>query len=162
MDEAARAQRLLQRLVNATNKRLHKGMPSIYASLLRKPTNYCSHEFEQWSVSHIHNIFVWRFEKRYSAQPTMEDTIVTNPSYSHLSSTTHTALPFDYQYRPRIMDHFPYYFFIAGTECKANTASSTWDWYTAADDEDDLRRVVRDTDGTPLVQTIAFAILVGI
>ncbi len=45
------ARRLLQRLVAATNRRLHKGFPSIYAYLLGRPNHYCSHEFVKYSFA---------------------------------------------------------------------------------------------------------------
>ena len=49
-EDLDRARRLLQSLICATNRRVHKGMPSIYAYLLGKPNHYCSHSFQPWSV----------------------------------------------------------------------------------------------------------------
>ena len=56
-EDMDRARRLLQSLVCATNRRLHKGMPSIYAYLLGKPNHYSSHEFRGWSVQEMFEVF---------------------------------------------------------------------------------------------------------
>ena len=55
-EDVDRARRLLQSLICATNRRVHKGMPSIYAYLLGKPNHYCSHSFQPWSVHQVSNV----------------------------------------------------------------------------------------------------------
>ena len=54
------ARRLLQSLVAATNRRIHKGFPSIYAYLLGRPNHYCSHEFVKYSFTQLQGKFVGR------------------------------------------------------------------------------------------------------
>ena len=39
------SRRLLHTLMAATNRRMHKGFQDMLSSLLRKPTEYCSHQF---------------------------------------------------------------------------------------------------------------------
>eukprot|EP00973_Karenia_brevis_P080895 11222408-Karenia_brevis.AAC.1 len=39
------ARQTLHRLVSSTNRRMHKGFPEMLTYLLRKPTEYSSHEF---------------------------------------------------------------------------------------------------------------------
>ena len=39
------AKKLLHRLVSATNRCMHRGLPSVYAYLAGRPTHYTSHEF---------------------------------------------------------------------------------------------------------------------
>ena len=54
--DLARAQRLLQSFICATNRRLHKGMP-VYAYLLGRPSHYCSYTFQPWSMQEVHGLF---------------------------------------------------------------------------------------------------------
>eukprot|EP00973_Karenia_brevis_P030581 4217739-Karenia_brevis.AAC.1 len=42
------ARRLLQQLVAATNRRMHRGFPTIYAYLQGRPNHYASHEFVKY------------------------------------------------------------------------------------------------------------------
>ena len=43
------ARKLLQRLVAATNRRIHKGFPSIYAYVLGRPNHYASHDLVKYN-----------------------------------------------------------------------------------------------------------------
>ena len=49
-EPVARARRLLQSLVAATNRRMHIGFPTVYAFLLGKPNHYCSNQFASCSM----------------------------------------------------------------------------------------------------------------
>eukprot|EP00973_Karenia_brevis_P040522 5603365-Karenia_brevis.AAC.1 len=42
------ARRLLQQLVAATNRRMHRGFPTVYAYLQGRPNHYASHEFVKY------------------------------------------------------------------------------------------------------------------
>ena len=44
------ARRILHRLMSSTNRRMHKGFPEMLTYLLRRPMEYCSHEFEHFSL----------------------------------------------------------------------------------------------------------------
>ena len=76
-EDLARAKRLLQCLTAATQKRLHKGMPSIYAYLLGKPTHYCSHQFQSTSLDHVFRSFVSSVEQHWLRKDCL---LYTSPS----------------------------------------------------------------------------------
>lgn len=57
-DMAARARKLLQRLVAATNRRIHKGFPNIYAYLGQRPNHYASHTFVNFSFGQVFGKFI--------------------------------------------------------------------------------------------------------
>ena len=140
--DSAKAQRLLQSLICATNHRLHKGMPSIYAYLLGKPSHYCSHSFEHWSMQQSYDLFCTLLPRTVSKdgfrEKKEEKGADAFPDVRHW-----TARSFDYSFRPEAMDKFPVYYFLAGTTPKESSTSSTWDWHTAAECESDLFRYIR-------------------
>ena len=44
------SRQLLHRMMSATNRRMHKGFPEMLTYLLRKPMEYCSHEFVSMGI----------------------------------------------------------------------------------------------------------------
>ena len=62
------ARRLLQRLVAATNRRFHKGVPSVYAYLLGKPNHYASHEFVKYSFGQLYNTLLGKVFKLFQIE----------------------------------------------------------------------------------------------
>ena len=62
------AQRLMQSLASATNRRMHVGLPTIYAYLLGKPNQYCSHLFEGWSFHKQWRAFAGCLERGWIQQ----------------------------------------------------------------------------------------------
>ena len=42
--------KLLHSLMAATNRRMHKGFPEMLTYILRKPMEYCSHEFVAFPI----------------------------------------------------------------------------------------------------------------
>ena len=136
-----RARRLLQSFVSATNRRLHKGFPSIYAYLLGKPNHYASHLFQPWSFQEHFILFKQCFQHQWLRHIDLVRTTRGAASH-HPSPSSFTSLSFDYQFRPLVMSIFPYYFFIAGTQCVAVLRDGLWNWYTAQPQEKDLSRSV--------------------
>ena len=60
--EAAR--QILHRLLSGTNRRMHKGFPEMFTYLLKKPMEYCSHEFVHLN---IHSKFKGVVQRLYVA-----------------------------------------------------------------------------------------------
>jgi hypothetical protein len=136
-----RARRLLQSFVSATNRRLHKGFPSIYAYLLGKPNHYASHLFQPWTFQHDFMRFDLCFQHHWLRQTDLPGTTRQRASH-HPSPSSFTFLNFDYDFRAMVMANFPYYYFIAGTQCVAVLNDGLWNWYTAQPEEKDLHRTV--------------------
>ena len=144
-EDVAMAQRKLQILTAATQKRLHKGMPSIYAYLLGKPTHYCSHDFRYSSLDHVFRFFVSSVEQHWLQKVGFPPVYTETAPSSQPKPGSFTAKDMDFRYRPAALERFPLYFYLAGTQRTQNSASATWDSHVATEDELSLRRrIVRD------------------
>eukprot|EP00973_Karenia_brevis_P021070 2897374-Karenia_brevis.AAC.1 len=49
------ARRLLHQLIAATNRRIHRGFPTIYAYLQRRPNHYASHDFVKYNFGQLYS-----------------------------------------------------------------------------------------------------------
>jgi len=138
---------LFQRLVAATNRRIHKGMPSVYAYLMGLPNHYASHAFVKYSFGQLlHNFFcevVRRFPdpgENNQMPPNREcdEGVATDPTPDVIpvaTSVRPTELGWDYPWRPTVMKDFPLYFFQAATDVATNLPAGTggtYLWYEAA------------------------------
>jgi hypothetical protein len=127
-EELDRAKRLLQSLVSATNRRVHIGLPTVYAYLLGKPNHYCSHQFEHWSFRQMLTMFVQELNNCWVKQEETPHTRKEGADLPHVGATTATGKAYDYDFRPAVIASFPLYFFIAGTKSVPTFHSKTWDW----------------------------------
>ena len=85
------ARRLLHQLVAATNRRLHKGFPSVYAYLLGKPNHYASHKFVKLAFTSKHRLWLHTLRLTITAQRFV---IIGDMTGQHLRSTlVHIASP---------------------------------------------------------------------
>ena len=138
------ARRLLQCFVSATQQRLHKGFPSIFASLHGKPTYYCSHTFESLSLHNVQEEFDNLLNNHW-----LQLTPLTAATSSERAPTywpdprTPTQRRLDYRYRPDVMEAFSLYYFTSGTKQVATLHSKTWLWHTATDEEWSLHRRIK-------------------
>jgi hypothetical protein len=138
-DIKERARKLLQQLVAATNRRMHKGFPSIYAYLLQRPNHYASHTFVSFSFGEqfgcLQRVVLNRFAKAVSvddkANEQQNEDGTALQDYLRVGADgketerqgavrqqtgrgqtgTHTA--HDYDWRPAWMENFPLYLYIA-------------------------------------------------
>lgn len=145
-DNATRARKILQTLAAATEKRMHRGMPSIYAYLLGKPTHYSSHEFRPASgIENIVRHFMSSVEQHWLQQASFP-VAHCEKSRSWPKPGSFTAKEKDFSFRPAALERFPFYFYVAGTKRTQMSDSATWDWHVASADEPSLkRRVILDT-----------------
>ena len=97
------AQRLLQSLVSATNRRMHIGLPTVYAYVLGKPNHYCSHQFEGWSLHQQLRYFTAALTRQWIQQLPQTSTSVFPPDMSHIDPKTPTNIVYDYDFRPDSM-----------------------------------------------------------
>ena len=131
--ESDRAKRLLQSLVTATNRRIHVGLPTVYAYLLQKPNHYCSHEFQSWSFTQMLTSCIKVLDVGWVKQSSLSLSYGERSALPHVAPTTATYAVYDYDFRPEAMERFPVYFFIAGTKSVASLHNTAWDWKPHAD-----------------------------
>jgi len=144
------ARRLLQRLVAATNRRFHKGMPSVYAYLLGKPNHYASHEFVKYSFGQLYNSMLRRVYQQFEAETARDVAVpvIEDPGGSHPEADPDTPAPsskpvrpsqtcYDYEWRPDVYEKFPLYFFQAATEVVASIPDGTYLWHEHSSDPKD-------------------------
>ena len=96
--------------------------------LLRKPTEYCSHNFVSISIDqvfrraiahvylHVTNTVPSQAEQRQRG-------------YLHIPGRTEIKQD-DYPYRPSALDRFPLYFFLAGCNSSRTLGTNSLDWIT--------------------------------
>ena len=135
MDESARqpahkAKRILHRLVSATNKRVHKGMPEMVSFLFGYPDFWSSHSFRPLYISGM-RAAVMHIWNKLRETPSLSldngnclDDPFQCPDAGDDSKVSLRNLRFDYSFRPLEISDFPLYFFVAGThvvEKKNNT-----------------------------------------
>ena len=170
------ASSLFMGLVTATNRRLHKGFPTVYAFLLGKPGHYASHTFVSWSFDKEMRVWEQRLatisgvakclhsgaragtraaflrllpyaasallvEKCriyrspwYALFRNLRGILDTSSSLSNVRAMRPTHRTMDYHWRPIVMDRFPLYFFLAGTDVSAYCTAPEWNWYEEVDD----------------------------
>ena len=63
------AKALLNRLLSATNRRMHKGFPEMLSYLLNKPSEYCSHEFTSLPIEGALRCGIAEFKRLVEAHP---------------------------------------------------------------------------------------------
>ena len=148
------ARRLLQRLVAATNRRIHIGFPTVYARLLGKPNHYASHSFVKYNFGQLFTIMlkvvferggrpqtnvVKEIEEPTALQTFLESDGADEAKQSAVRSAMiarrgPTEICFDYQWRPVVFDNFPLYFFIASTDIQTTPIQDgTYLWLEKTD-----------------------------
>ncbi len=135
MDESARqpaykAKRILHRLISATNKRVHKGMPEMVSFLFGYPDFWSSHSFRPLYISGMRAAVMHIWNKlRETPSLSLDDGNCLDDPFQCAdagddSKVSLRNLRFDYSFRPLEISDFPLYFFVAGThvvEKKNNT-----------------------------------------
>ena len=142
------SRRLLHRLMSQTNRRMHVGFPEMLSYLLRKPTVYCSHDFVpllvdrlfRQAIACVHSYVGYVFQENVKAE---ESSALRIPDKPQLTSA-------DYMFRPKSLEQFPLYFFMAGCEAVRTLSSDSMDWESIPcnDGEHVLRQ--RSFDPAPL------------
>lgn len=151
-DVRDRARKLMHRLVAATNRCLHKGFPSIYAYLLGKPTHYTSHQFVPLVFEYPFRAFWAALPMQQSQQPIAPDARGPLAPKIGLGAESNGMLPktagqqssrggasflsADYDWRPRALENYPVYFFVAATDLTYTLKDGLWMWFEPEPGED--------------------------
>ena len=122
------ARGILHRLKSGMNRRMHKGFPEMLTYLLRRPMEYCSHEFVH-VVIHGHIRFWFREMYGLLGKPTN----TTRQSGKEVADAMRVSVkPYlaccDYPFRPERLEHFPMYFFFAGCRVVKQLGRESLDW----------------------------------
>ena len=120
------SRRLLHTLVACTNRRMHKGFQEMLSYLLRKPMEYCSHNFVSVQIDHVFRkaIAYVYLHVTNTVPPQAEQ---RQRGYLHIPGGTELKQD-DYPYRPNALDRFPLYFFLAGCNSSRTLGTDSLDW----------------------------------
>ena len=102
--------RVLHMLVAATNRRMHKGFPTIYAYLLGKPTLYASHEFVKVNFELKYSAFFGALCSFMATTESREDIALVDVEKQvkhYVGHSRPTMTHFDYDWRPVCLGNFP-------------------------------------------------------
>ena len=116
---ATEAKAILNRLLSATNNRMHKGFPEMLSYLLRKPSFYCSHRFVICSICRR-----WKALCDHLLTPITGEIILSKNG--NRPSVGVTLL--DYVYRPTKLERFPFYFFCSACVPVKEAGSGSLPW----------------------------------
>ena len=118
----------MHNLVGAVNRCSHKGYPEIVSYLTKQPSFYCSHAFT--------NLYMYNQQNEAEAatiawMAKAEGKPVPKSSRRALCSTVLSKQKklndVDYQWRPAVLEHVPWYFFAAMTQAvDKSVASLPW------------------------------------
>ena len=127
LDGHAIAKSILHRLQSGMNRRMHKGFPEMLTYLLRRPMEYCSHEFVHVVIagyirSGLRDIYAC-CGRLDAARDVERDNGVLRVA------STPTLLPIDYPFRPLQLVKFPLYFFLAGCRVVTTLDRKSMNWY---------------------------------
>ena len=110
----------------STNRRMHKGFPEMLTYLLRKPMEYCSHQF-------VHVIVDLPLRDALGV-------LFAGPRCSVLEGSKRFSTPGmrlhaspslkvkDYPFRPKQLELFPLYFFMSACETRLRLNADSMDW----------------------------------
>lgn len=146
------ARQMLQRLVSATNRRMHKGFPEIHTRNDRKPMTYSSHMFVLLNVDPLFRAALATLY-RFCAAPSLEthpqsevqeaDAVADGDELSLRFASRVALHPCDYNFRPAIFERCPLCFFMSGFVADRRIGEHTFRW---------VELPPQDINGTPLRQ----------
>ena len=140
------AKALLNRLLSATNRRMHKGFPEMLSYLLNKPSEYCSHEFVSLPIDGALRCGIAEFKRFVEAHPLRSEHApvrseaipeelpqgqVPEPTVKLYARGRPNLTVYDYEHRPVSLERFPLYFFFASCEPSLTADSESLPWATS-------------------------------
>ena len=145
--EAAR--QILHRLLSATNRRMHKGFPEMFTYLLDKPMEYCSHEFVHLN---LHSLLKGVLQKLHVAIGRGRSDSARRAQTDFLRIARAASIRRgDYYFRPKALEDFPLYFFMAATEARKSLGSDSLAWATLqVDGHGRVAKVIDECQGDAL------------
>ena len=114
------AAKILHSLVGAVNRCSHKGYPEIVSYLTKQPSFYCSHAFTNLYMYNQQNeaeavITAWMAKAEGKPVPQSS----RHALHSTMLSKQKQLNDVDYQWRPAVLEHVPWYFFCGhDSSCK--------------------------------------------
>ena len=118
--------KLLHSLMAATNRRMHKGFPEMLTYLLRKPMEYCSHQFVHVTVDPLFRVVLAHLFNVASPTYRPRDRTPANQNMRLYASPNLRTT--DYPFRPKQLEAFPLYFFISACEARTKLDSNSMEW----------------------------------
>ena len=141
---AQNASNLFRRLILALNKRHRMGFPSVYAYIFGKPSIYSSHTFVSLNLTATFQNFETCVEALnfVGVPPHVRAQHPSAEPHAPPASRAPTYTGYDYNWRPLCLEHFPLYFFIAGTDTVTAQPApgGALPWPLLHDDSGELRR----------------------
>ena len=122
------AAKILHNLVGAVNRCSHKGYPEIVSYLTKQLSFYCSHAFTNLYMYNQQNeaeavITAWMAKAEGKPVPQSS----RHALHSTMLSKQKQPDDVDFQWRPAVLEHVPWYFFAAMTQAvSSNMASLPW------------------------------------
>ena len=129
---------ILHRLVSSCNRCMHKGFPEMLSHLLGKPSFYCSHMFKHVSMVSLVQRCV-AVTHSFLQGDSLDTTALVACDTVPLAATPKLRV-LDYVFRPRQLEEFLLYFFMAGCAAAQGPGGRCMDWVEFARPSGALRQ----------------------